>query len=116
MNPSSPRQSRRVCIYKAFGPTDGHMVRDLLEADGIPVQMRGEQLSGLVGAIPIPDTWPSLWVLDHNEARARSLIAGMEQPTGAAWACSCGEQNDGNFGSCWSCSADRPNLWEQVKS
>jgi hypothetical protein len=33
-----------------------------------------------------------------------------EEPIGPAWRCSgCGEENPGNFGSCWNCQAERAN-------
>ena len=103
--------TRKVCVYRAAGPTDGHLIRDLLVADGIPVEMRGEQLTSLAGGIPLPDAWPTLWVVPHNVARAQELISAAEAgATDAPWRCACGEDNDGNFGSCWSCGRDRPDL------
>ena len=101
--------ARRVCVYRGAGPTDAHLVRDMLVGDGIPVQMRGELLSSLQGAIPVQDAWPSLWVRAHNAERAQALITELDQADGGeGWRCSCGEDNDGHFGSCWKCSADRP--------
>lgn len=109
MRSSVDTWARRVCVYKAHGPADGHLIRDLLEAEGIPVQMRGELLSSLQGAIPVPDAWPSLWVRPHNATRARQLIDDMDQPADATdWACACGEVNGPGFGSCWQCGAAQP--------
>ena len=68
--------TRKVCVYRAAGPTDGHLIRDLLVADGIPVEMRGEQLTSLAGGIPLPDAWPTLWVVPHNVARRRAHLRG----------------------------------------
>lgn len=103
--------SRKICVYRAHGPADGHFMRDLLVSSGIPVEMRGELLSSLQGAIPLADSWPSLWVVPHNEARARSIIDSLDAaPSGAGWACGCGETNASSFGSCWACGRDRPGL------
>lgn len=107
----SPSWSTKVCVYRAYGPTDAHLIRDLLVSDGIPVEMRGEQLTSLQGAIPLPDAWPTLWVLEHNGPRAQALINEVEaEPVADDWRCECGESNTGVFGSCWQCSRDRPGL------
>lgn len=111
MSPTSASDSAgpRVCIYRGAGPTDAHLVRDMLVGDGIPVEIRGELLSSLQGAIPVQDAWPSLWVRPHNAGRAQALITAFDEAAaGEGWRCSCGEDNDGHFGSCWKCSADRP--------
>jgi len=101
----------RVRVYRAADLADAQLVSDLLEQNGIPVVQRGTNLSGLAGAIPIPDAMPTLWVVPHNAARARDLIEAAErEPTALPWTCACGEANDANFGSCWSCSSDRPDL------
>lgn len=111
MHPAAETWARKVCVYKAHGPTDGHLVRDLLQGEGIPVEMRGELLSSLQGAIPVTEAWPSLWVRPHNADRARQLIDAFDRSTEAAdWACACGEDNGGSFGSCWQCGRDRPGL------
>jgi len=103
----------RVQVYRAGDLADAQLVADLLEQNGIPVVQRGTSLSGLGGAIPIPDAMPTLWVVPHNAARARALIEAAESPpTGLPWTCRCGEANDANFGSCWSCGSDRPDLLE----
>ena len=106
---------RRVRVYRAADLVDAQLVSDLLEQNGIPVVQRGANLSGLAGAIPIPDAMPTLWVVPHNAARARALIEAAEHaPTALPWTCDCGEANDANFGSCWSCSSDRPGLLDGV--
>jgi hypothetical protein len=106
-----PDWSGKVRIYRALDLADAQFVHDLLQQDGIPVEQRGTNLSGLAGGIPIADAMPTLWVVPHNADRARALIAAMERPTAAGpWTCACGEDNDANFGSCWSCGRDRPDL------
>lgn len=101
----------RVRVYRALDLADAQLVHDLLQQDGIPVELRGTHLNGLAGMIPIADAMPTLWVVPHNADRARALIAAIERPsTATPWTCACGEDNDANFGSCWSCGRDRPDL------
>jgi hypothetical protein len=97
---------RRVCVYNGAGPTDAFLVRDHLVAHGLPVEVRGQHLGGLVGAIPVADTFPSLWVVDRHAQRARDLIAEWDAdlaPGGRPWMCACGAEVDAHFGECWSC-------------
>lgn len=111
----SPRRSDKVCVYRSTGLADSHITRDLLVGGGIPTEIRGENLVSLAGGIPTPDTFPTLWVVAHNAPRALALIeAARHQAAMPAWVCSCGEPNDGPFGSCWSCGADRPDLRQHL--
>ena len=54
-------------VYEAANLIDAHLVRHALEAEGIPVYLRGEQLLGGMGELPlfglvavmVPDVaWP----------------------------------------------------------
>lgn len=107
--------SAKVRVYRARDLADAQFVYDLLRQDGIPVEQRGTNLSGLAGGIPIADAMPTLWVVPHNERRALALIRELEQPAaGGPWRCRCGEENDAAFGSCWSCGRDRPDLLQGI--
>jgi tartrate dehydratase beta subunit/fumarate hydratase class I family protein len=112
MTPPTPK----VRIYRARDLADAQLVADLLRHDGLPVEVRGQSLAGLAGAIPIADAMPTLWVSPHNVGRARGLIAQVHAAAavGTAWVCACGEENEAAFGSCWSCGRDRPDLWAQL--
>ena len=102
---------RRVCVYHGLGPADAFLVRDHLVAHGLPVEVRGQLLSGLVGAIPTHDTWPSLWIVERHARRARALVAewdAAQVPDGEPWVCSCGAEVDAHFGECWQCGRARP--------
>ena len=86
--------------------------RNILEAAGIPSVVRNRFLSSGFGELSGIDSWPELWVLDEQDAiRAGEVLAGAGFGDGDAadqpgWTCSsCGESNDGTFGSCWHCGA-----------
>lgn len=101
-----------ICVYKASGPTDAMLVSHWLERNGIRALVRGDLL-GLRGEIPIGDAWPTVWVDEADRELAEAAIREFEGPrlVHPRWVCAgCGEENEPNFGSCWSCDADRPDL------
>ena len=103
--------ANRVCVYRATGPADAYLVRDHLVAHGLSVELRGEHRSGLSGALPIMDTWPTLWVIDRHAQRANTLIAEWDAamvPDAPEWVCVCGAEVDAHFGECWQCGRGRP--------
>ena len=80
--------------------------KNLLEAEGIPCQIRNEHLGSIMGEMPFVETWPELWVVnDLDFDRATQLItdADAESPK-TPWCCKkCGEENEGQFAACWNC-------------
>ena len=104
-------------VFIAQHPTEAHFVRGLLEADGIHAEVRGETLFGARGEAPAtPDTLPSVWVSNDDDApRALLILAdyGREQPPDAEhagnWVCpGCAERVESQFTECWHCGASRP--------
>ena len=100
-------------VYTARHPIDAHLLRGLLEAEGIPAEVRGDVLFGARGEIPMTeDTLPSVWVLDERAAaRALSIVQthqeGAAAAAGPAWQCpACGEELEPQFSACWRCSPD----------
>lgn len=82
--------------------------RNLLAAEGIRAEIRNQHLGSILGEMPFAETWPEVWVVnDLDFDRATQLISSVESESpGQTWCCGkCGEENDGNFGSCWNCSA-----------
>ncbi len=83
--------------------------KNILEAEGIPCQVRNEHLNQIYGEMPFTEVWPELWVLkDIDYDRAKQLIdaAIIEESPRSPWRCSkCGEENEGQFAACWSCGA-----------
>jgi hypothetical protein len=83
--------------------------KNILEAEGIPCQVRNEHLNQIYGEMPFTEVWPELWVLkDIDYDRAKQLIdaAIIEESPRSPWRCgSCGEENEGQFAACWNCGA-----------
>ena len=105
-------------VFVAQHPTEAHFVQGLLEANGIVAEVHGESLFSARGEVPAtPDTLPSVWVPDDDQAsRASAVLAEDEARAesgtrhGVAWACpTCGEQIEFQFTEWWHCGAARPS-------
>lgn len=82
--------------------------QNLLAAEGIKTEIRNQHLGGIMGEMPVFETWPQLWIINDLEFdRATQLIESADsEPHEAPWACSkCGEENEGQYAACWSCGA-----------
>ncbi len=99
-------------VYTAKHPTEAHLIRGMLEAEGIRAEVKGDQLYGAFGELPV---LPTVWILDATlAAHADRLV--VEFLHGAAarkywherWTCvQCGEMLEGQFTECWKCGASR---------
>ncbi|MED5374603.1 MAG: DUF2007 domain-containing protein [Myxococcota bacterium] len=101
----------QTLLYQATDPTEAYLIRDYLTQRGLRVSLRGVHLTGLAGAIPVTEAQPSLWVEAVDLGLARLALAGWraESLPSSPWTCpGCGEENEGSFGSCWSCQTLRP--------
>ena len=110
-------------VYVARGPGDAHVLRGLLESEGIAVIVRGDDFVPLQGGgLFHVETRPSVWVLDNDDLpRALEVardyaVRTSEQGEGAAarsdegWVCpDCGEQVEAQFSDCWNCGTARPS-------
>ena len=106
-------------IYVADGPGDAHLLRGLLEREGIDVVIRGADFVPLQGGTLFGmETRPSLWVLAHDAVLyARAVEIAEEYATskgapvsteGETWRCrKCGETIEAQFTACWSCGTER---------
>lgn len=107
-------------IYVADGPGDAHVLRGLLEVEGIDAVLRGDDMVPLQGgSLFHVETRTSVWVLDDDPGRYARAVAIAEEyaartqapPTADAaggWRCrSCGETIEAQFTACWSCGAER---------
>ena len=104
-------------IHTAHDPTEAHLVKGLLEADGIEAIVQGEHLFPLRGSLPVTaDTNPSVWVVNDMDfdqgrtiAQAYDRGARASQTPAPHWHCpQCGEELEGQFTACWKCGAIRP--------
>ena len=104
-------------VYVARGPGDAHVLRGLLESEGIRVVVRGDDFVPLQGGgLFHVETRPSIWVLDDelfhraveiadDYARRSSEAAEISSET---WTCpACGEHVEAQFTDCWMCGNER---------
>jgi len=70
-------------VYTADDPARAFIVKNFLEANGIPATVSGEALFPLRGEISFSDdSLPQVWVTnDEDAARARRLIEERESLT-----------------------------------
>src|SRR5918993_4198106 len=101
-------------VFVAQHPTEAHLVKALLQREGIAAEVRGEMLFSVGGATPAtPDTLPAVWILDDSQlATAEEFIAEYENGNqtpgseGEPWHCpNCGEIVEPQFTVCWKCAA-----------
>lgn len=66
-----------IIIYRAANIADAHLIRQLLEAEGIPAFIQGEYLQGAVGELPA-NTEILVHVADENADAARAIVDEWE--------------------------------------
>ena len=66
-----------IIVYRAANIADAHLIRQLLEAEGIPAFIQGEYLQGAVGELPA-NTEILLHVADENADAARAIVDEWE--------------------------------------
>ena len=66
-----------IIIYRAANIADAHLMRQLLENEGIPAFIQGEYLQGAVGDLPA-NTEILVHVADDNAAAARAIVDEWE--------------------------------------
>ena len=99
-------------VHTAKHPTEAHLIKGMLEAEGIRSIVRGDQLYGAYGELPI---LPTVWILDDTlAAHADRLVIEFLRGSAAQryrherWTCPhCGETLEGQFTDCWSCGTPR---------
>lgn len=65
-------------IYEAENGVEAHMLKDLLEREGIDAQVEGEFLQGAVGGIP-PVGLVGIQVNESDIEKAKEIIASFER-------------------------------------
>jgi hypothetical protein len=84
------------------------LLKGLLTGSGIACEIRGEYLSMATGELPFTECYPELWVSgDEDFNRAKEILdewESKEVKQQESWICQgCGEENEGQFSSCWKC-------------
>jgi hypothetical protein len=64
-------------IYRAQNLFDAHLVKDALEAEGIPAFIAGEYLTGAVGQLPAMD-YIAVMVPESSLALASGIVDAVE--------------------------------------
>ena len=99
-------------IFSSAHELEIGFITSMLEEAGIAYTIRNQYLSGAIGELPPTECWPEIWVNhDEDHPRAMEIVnsASMEVYDRGPWRCQCGEENEGQFGSCWKCGRDRPS-------
>jgi hypothetical protein len=65
-------------VYQAANVIQAHLIRDILESDGIPVHLGGESLTGAVGELPATVLQIEVQVPPEFALRARKLALQFE--------------------------------------
>jgi hypothetical protein len=77
--PEPPSFRELVTIYKAADGIQAHLVRGVLEGEGIPVSIRGEALMGALGELPATMLDVEVQVPPEFASRARELALDCEE-------------------------------------
>lgn len=101
-------------IHVARHAPEAHLVRGLLESNGIKAVVRGEFLTSGWGELPVDVC--SVWISDDRQfERANALLVSYlngdvaRELRSRNWRCpKCGEQLEGQFNECWKCLTARP--------
>ena len=65
-------------VYRAANLSDAHLLRQMMEAEGIPAFVQGEFLQGAVGELPA-NTEVFVRVPDHHVEAARAVVEDWER-------------------------------------
>ncbi len=64
-------------VYRAENLFDAHLVKDALDAGGIPAFIAGEYLTGAVGQLPAMD-YIAVMVPESSLATAQDIVSAVE--------------------------------------
>lgn len=99
--------NRWSVIYQAENTLEAHMIKGLLESEGIDVRLQGESLFSGMGELPAEVIEVAVMVPDTRQDEARNLLDKYANSAARSWFCSsCGELNEGCFEICWHCQRE----------
>ena len=65
-------------VFTARDPVEAHLLRAVLESEGIEATVQGEFLYQARGGVPFDNhTAPTVWVTDEEVDRARTVVEGF---------------------------------------
>ena len=97
-------------VYSAETLVQVAHMRNLLATYGVATELRNSALTGILGDIPLMETWPQLWVEERLYPLASAIVEQElnAPPAGSAWTCqACGESIEGQFTECWRCAGQQ---------
>ncbi|BDS08426.1 hypothetical protein NT6N_34660 [Oceaniferula spumae] len=104
-------------IYRAKDHSIVAYYKSVLEAEGIPIMLRNEHLTGSgLSEIPIPEFYPNICVMnDEDYQRAweilnRTIHLNAKNAESEVICKNCEESNPGNFDICFACGENLPSL------
>lgn len=65
-------------VYRPANTAEAHLIRQMLEAEGIPAYIQGEYLQGAIGGLPASTTELMLRVADEHAEAARAIVEAWE--------------------------------------
>lgn len=81
-DPPQPREFIELCtVFIGADAVQAHLVRGLLEAEGIQVHLKGEALPSAIGELPVDVARLEVQVPSEDRERARSVVQRFEKPT-----------------------------------
>ncbi len=103
---------KKLHVFNFYERSQAGLLKELLGNEGIECLVRNDQLYSALGEIPFVECYPELWVIDDEVfPRAKLLLDAWlkkDDVTNESWiCCNCGENCEGQFGACWSCSTLR---------
>jgi hypothetical protein len=69
-------------VYEPENLIDAHLVKGVLEQTGIPAYLRGEQLAGGIGELPVAGLF-ALCVPEACESEAREVLGALQRDRAA---------------------------------
>ena len=108
--------SSLIKLLVVANAVDAHLLKELLEQEGIASVVRGDDILPLQGGhLFRMEVRPSVWVLDDERLPRAQAIAADYSSRGASsaetsetWSCPCGEVVETQFTECWSCGRTKP--------
>lgn len=94
-----------IKLQSARNIGEATLIKNALENEDLEVKFRGEHRPSIAGELPFPEAEIEILVREEDLATARAVLERATRNANAPpRTCpSCGEENPGNFESCWKC-------------